>query len=247
MGPTETGLLILTGVAILAVVAFVAQNIENTKRERHLKLMRLRDNVRRADHLLSSFPALLLTFELKKLLARYLQQQWQAILELENSEENQRQLKRVVDIGNQKPAPIPHPEGSLTAFASPAEAAQAQSLLREQAQFINDIEKRGELPAQAARGYLVQVKRAYTRASIELEIWEAIEIERMTGSEASLPKLRGCFMKLERLNHDQSLDRQLYELRTHIAKLTQMKEETDRQWAEERKREAEAERKKFPS
>ena len=182
MGPTEIGLMILAGVGILATFAYIAQHIENTRRERQLRLMQLRFDIRRASHLLSSFPDLFLTTEIKKLLLHYLQQKWENIVALENNQENQTQLDRIKQRFQEKVEPIPHPEGSLTAFPDANSAHQAQGVLREFNKFLSDVEKKGEISKKIRLNFESRIKRAYSRASYDMEIFECLAIEQISGT-----------------------------------------------------------------
>lgn len=56
MSPTYIALIILFGVAIMAGIAFAVQDYENKKREKNLRLLTLKTAIRRATHLLESFP-----------------------------------------------------------------------------------------------------------------------------------------------------------------------------------------------
>lgn len=233
MTPTQIGLIIIVGVVIMALFAYVAQNIENTRRERQLKIMELKFSIRRAQHLLSSFPDLFLTTDIKQLLIRYLKHKWEQILELEDLPEHKRQLEKLHEIEKQAIQPPVHPEGSLTAFADAGSAAQAQGVLKEFLKFLIDAQQKGEISKTVEQQFEKRAKRAYKRIACDLSIFEGLAIEAMNGGSAALPKLRTCFINLDTLNHDHSMDRQVYELRTYVDRLTAEKK------AEEERREAE--------
>lgn len=235
MGPTEVGLLIVAGVAIMAAFAYIAQSIENARRERQLKLMELRSEIRHAHHLLTSFPQLFLTTDIQQLLIRYLLHKSEVMLELEETPENQTQLDKVKAMHKTSIEPVLHPEGSLTAFPDMGSAAQAQGLLLEFLKFLMSAEKKGDISKSIREGFEKRARQAHKRIACELEIFEAIAIEGMNGGTTALPKLRNCFFKLDNLNRDHSMDRQLYELRTYVDTLAAEKVAEEQRREEERR------------
>lgn len=246
MGPTEIGLLILGGVSLMAIFAFVAQNIENTRRERQLRIMALKDSVRRAHHLLTSYPPVFMTLEIKKLLGTYLEQKWDAIYALDNSEESQKQIARAQAIKTEVIEPVPHTPGSLTVFPDPMSAQRARSAIEEFSRFLADAERKHEIHSKIRKGYQKQLQIAQTRAKFDADIFEALQIEAIASSEAALPKMRNAFNNLENISKQhnlQNMDRQIYELRTYVDNMIQTKKtaeaariaERDRQLAEELK------------
>ncbi|MDP1069442.1 hypothetical protein, partial [Klebsiella pneumoniae] len=73
MSPTETGLIIVAVVVVMAMIAFSIQTVENQRRERRMRLLMLKDQIRRADHLLHTLPEHYITREIRDVLVRYLQ------------------------------------------------------------------------------------------------------------------------------------------------------------------------------
>jgi hypothetical protein len=66
---------------------------------------------------------------------------------------------------------------------------------------------------------------------------DAMEVEAGRGAAAALPRYRTAGSKLQSLNQTQQLDRQLYELGTHMDKLqAQVDEERQAREAEEKRR-----------
>lgn len=235
MGPTEIGLLIVAGVTLMAAIAYIAQSVEDARRERQLKLMNLRYEIRRANHLLTSFPQLFLTTDIQQLLIRYLQHKWEMMVELEEKPENQAQLDKVKAMHKASIDTFLHPEGSLTAFPDMGAAAQAQGLLLEFLKFLLDAEKKGDISKTIRESFEKRARQAHSRIACELEIFEALAIEGMNGGTAALPKLRNCFFKLDNINRDHSMDRQLYELRTYVDNLAAEKAAEEKQREEERR------------
>lgn len=235
MGPTEIGLLIITGVIVMALFAYVAQNIENNRRERQLRIMQLKKSIRHASHLLLSFPPMYMTTEIQQLLVRYLQQKWEMIIELEDTPENRAQLDKLTERGKERVEPVPFPEGSLTAFPDANSAAQAQGIVKEFLKFLIEAEQKGEISKAIKQKFESRAQRAFKLSRCELDIFEGIAIEAMNGGSAALPKLKTCFIALDNLNRDHSLDRQVYELRTYVDRLTEEKKEEEARKEAERK------------
>jgi hypothetical protein len=219
MSPTEIALLILGVVIVLAIAAYVIQGIENQRRAKRLLLMQLKDNVRRAEHLLDNIPPELYIPELQKLLTAYLKRRWATILELDNSSANQERAAETQAKTEQVVEPTPHPAGSMTLYKERDKARRARAILREQGQFVKELAAKKELAPNVAKHILTQVKVGYARASYDLEIMEAIDLETASGPVVAIHQFRNSFRNLEKLNKHQSLDRQLYEIRTHMAEM----------------------------
>lgn len=241
MGPTETGLIIVAVVVVMAAVAFTIQAIENQRRERRMRLLILKDQIRRADHLLHTLPEHYITAEIRDLLVAYLQSRWKQVLVLDNTQENQKKLSDLENLAS-KPLPVvEHPEGSLTLHPDRSQAERTAALLRELYQFLMELQKGQVLFAAAARDVLAQVKEAYIRTRIDVEIMEALEVERHRGAAPALPRYRTVASKLQRLNRTQQLDRQIYELSAHMDKLEAIAQRERQQREEEERRRREEE------
>ncbi|MBV0934924.1 hypothetical protein [Marinobacterium weihaiense] len=240
MTPTETGLVIVAVVVLMAIIAFTVQSIENQRRERRMRLLLLKDQVRRADHLLHSLPDHYITREIRDLLVRYLQQRWKLILELANSPENRQKLEDAKALGSQPLPVVEHPEGSMTLHTDRNHAERTAALLRELFQFLSELKAGKLLSSIQAAEVVYQVKEAYTRTRIDVELMDAMEVESARGAAAALPRYRTACAKLQQLNQTQQLDRQLYELGVHLDRL-QEQVNADRAAREEEERRRRAE------
>ena len=221
MSPTYIALIILLGVAVMAGIGFAVQDIENKKRERNLKLVGLKTAIRRASHLFESFPPILITSEIRALLVKYLEVRWAAVVELEATESNRQQRAAFQALAVSVPEAVSHPSGSLSVFATQNEAARALGIIKEFAQFVAEIKNKGEINADVAEALTKDAKRLYIRVEVDFDLMNAQETEATQGPEVVIHQYRNCFSKLQNLNQNQTLDRQLYEIRTHITNLAE--------------------------
>ncbi|WP_286237452.1 hypothetical protein [Neptuniibacter halophilus] len=225
MSPTYIALIILLGVAVMAGIGFAVQDIENKKRERNLRLIGLKTAIRRASHLFESFPPILMTSDIRALLVKYLEVRWDAVVELDGSESNRSQQAAFKAAASSIQDAVSHPSGSMTVFPTSIEASRALGVIKEFAQFIAELKNKGEIKGDVADKLTKEARRLYARVEVDIDLMSAIETEQQRGPEVVIHHYRSCFSKLQNLNHNQSLDRQLYEIRTH---LTQLAEEIDR-------------------
>lgn len=221
MSPTYIALIILFGVALMAGIAFVIQDIENKKRERNLRLISLKTGIRRASHLFEAFPPILMSPEIRTLLCKFLEARWNAVVELDPSDMNKQQQSAFQAEAVLLPDAISHPSGSLTVFSSQTDAAHALGIIKEFAQFISEIKTKGEINADTADNLTKDAKRTYARIEVDIDLMSASETELSRGPEVVIHQYRSCFSKLQNLNHNQVLDRQLYEIRTHLTTLAE--------------------------
>jgi len=242
MSPTETGLIIVGVVVVMAMIAFSIQAVENQRRERRMRLLMLKDQIRRADHLLHTLPEHYITREIRAVLVKYLQNRWKQVMELENAPEHRQKLTEMEAFAAQPLPVVEHPQGSMTLHTDRDHAQRTAALLRELFQFLTELQNGGMLPPATTRDVMYQVKEAYTRTRIDVEIMEAMEVEQMRGAAPALPRYRTAAGKLQHLNQTQQLDRQIYELSAHMDKLQDIVEHERmlREAEENRKRAEEA-------
>lgn len=221
MSPTYIALIILFGVALMAGIAFVIQDIENKKRERNLRLISLKTGIRRASHLLESYPPILMSSDIHNLLCQYLSARWTAIIELDPSEHNQQQHAKFQSEAATLPDAVAHPVGSMTVFKNQSDAVRAMAIVKEFAQFIAEIKGKGEINSDVADRLIKDAKQTYARIEVDIDLMGALETEQARGPEVVIHHYRSCFSKLQNLNHNQVLDRQLYEIRTHLNQLAE--------------------------
>jgi len=240
MSPTETGLIIVAVVVVMAMIAFSIQAVENQRRERRMRLLMLKDQIRRADHLLHTLPEHYITREIRDVFVKYLQNRWKQVMELESAPEHRQKLAEMEAFAAQPLPVVEHPPGSMTLHTDRNHAQRTAALLRELFQFLTELQNGGRLPPATTRDVMYQVKEAYTRTRIDVEIMEAMEVEQMRGAAPALPRYRTAAGKLQHLNQTQQLDRQIYELSAHMDKLQEIVErERLLREAEEKRRRAE--------
>ncbi|MBP0050198.1 hypothetical protein H9C73_15860 [Marinobacterium sp. AK62] len=241
MTPTETGFLIIGVIVVMAMIAFTIQSIENQRRERRMRLLLLKDQIRRADHLLRSLPEHYITREIRDLLVRYLMQRWKLTLELERTDDNLKRLQEVESVASQPIPVVEHPAGSMTLHTDRNHASRTASLLRELFQFLSEVKQQGLFKPSDIDTVTYQVKEAYTRTRIDVELMDTYEAEQARGAAAALPRFRTAMAKLQSLNSTQQLDRQMYEIGTHIDELEVIvkRERLEKEEEERRRREEE--------
>lgn len=221
MSPTYIALIILLGVGLMAGIGFVIQDLENKKKAKSLKLIGLKTAIRRSSHLFESFPPALITTEIRTLLCKYIEARWAAVVELEPSDANKQQYSAFQAEAATLQEPVSHPAGSVTVFSSQTEAARAMGIIKEFAQFLAELGNKGEINSDLAERMTKDAKRLYLRVEIDIDLMNAIETEAAQGAEVVIHQYRSCFSKLQHLNHNQILDRQLYEIRTHLTTLAE--------------------------
>lgn len=232
MSPTNIGLLILGGIGIMSVTAYIIQMYENRKKARQLRLMHLQSAIRRAHHLLSNYPPLLQSPDIIKFLTLYLSQRCQAALELEESETMSKVLNEANERAQSSLETPAHPEGSITLFDSPNGAQRARAIIKEFVKFLKEIEAKGEISSTVSQPMIQQAKNCFERTEVDLELLEAMSTEEVNDGKRSFNTYKKCFIRLSDLNRNHILDRQLFELRnrmTTIAAYIEQRTEEERQ------------------
>ena len=208
MTPTQMGLLILVGLTLFIVAALVMQGIENQRRQKRLRVLALKDQIRRADHLFHALPTELRSVSMDKLLLNYLTQHWREIASLDSSAGAPQQLALLKERSNAV-APAPLVASGLTLFPDREQARGARAIMREFAQFLTDLTKTGRYSVQQVQPVMNQAKIAYARARLDLELMDAKLLEQNRGPAVALHQYRSCLKTIEKLANYVPMDNQM--------------------------------------
>ncbi|WP_027854220.1 hypothetical protein [Marinobacterium litorale] len=242
MTPTETGMLILGGVAVLAITAYIVQSIESQRRARRMRLLALKDQIRRADHLLASLPSFYVTPDMRNLLIRYMEKRWRLVMELDANPVHGRELERLNGIAAQPFDPGQYPQGSLTHSDTRDNARRNRALIRELAQFITDLQKQNQVNKNTAQEMIRHLKQSYTRLTIELELMDAQQTEEVAGPQVALHSYKSALTRLQGFNNAYQIDAQIFALTRKIEQCEKIAEEIRQQQEAEQKARDQAER-----
>lgn len=208
MTPTQIGLLILSGLAVFIIAALVMQGIENQRRQKRLRLLALKDQIRRADHLFHALPNELRSASMDKLLISYLIQNWREIASLDRSAGAQQQIAMLNERAAQANAK-PIGASGLTLFPDRDQARGARAIMREFAQFLTDLTKTGRYSVQQIQPIMNQAKIAYARARLDLELMDAKLLDQNRGPAVALHQYRSCIKTIEKLANYVPMEHQL--------------------------------------
>ena len=233
MTPIQIALLIGFGVGALVVLASFIQQVEDKKKAKKMRIMHLRTSIRRCSHLLDNIPSHFMTTELHQVLSRYLEFQCKASLELEENNTIKKQLDDIQASKKKNYEPEPHPEGSVTLFATPHLALRAKAIVKELAQFLKSIKGHGEVSSTVCDRLIEDTKVSYQRADIDYELHEILAAEPHQNVKMTVSMLRNIFGRLGKINVDHVVDRQLYEVRSHLHKLARELDENEPSKADE--------------
>lgn len=221
MSPTQIGILILVGIAVLLVTAYIAQTLEMQRRARRMRLLALKDQIRRADHLLSTLPSFYVTADIRAALIKYMKWRWQQVMELDRSPSSATELERLNQLAGERFEPGQYPVGALTFSQDRETARRARALLRELARFMADQQKLELFSRNALLEMIRQIKQGYTRLTIELEIMDAQQTESISGPQVALHGYRSALNRLLRFDDAHQIDAQTQALAHKVAQCEQ--------------------------
>lgn len=208
MTPIQTGLIILAGLGLFIIAALVMQGIENQKRQKRLRVLAVKDQIRRADHLFHALPAPLRTAAMDKLLINYLLQHWREIASLDSAAGAKAQIE-ALNMRAQQLSDGPAAAAGLTLFPDREQARSARAIMREFAQFLTDLTKTGRYSVGQIQPIMNQAKIAHARARLDLELMDAKLIEQNRGPTVALHQYRSCIRTIEKLKNYAQMDSQL--------------------------------------
>lgn len=208
MSPTQIGLLILAGLGLFIVGALIMQGIENQRRQKRLRVLALKDQIRRADHLFHALPTPLRSAAMDNLLLGYLQQHWREIGSLDSNAGARKQLE-ALNLRAQQLSEGPVSAAGLTLFPDREQARSARAIMREFAQFLTDLTKSGRYSVSQIQPIMNQAKIAYARARLDLELMDAQLLEQNRGSGVALHQYRSCIKSIRKLGNYVKMEGQL--------------------------------------
>lgn len=244
MSPTQIGILILGGIAVLIVTAYIAQTLEMQRREKRMRLLALKDQIRRADHLLSSLPTFYVTADIRTALIKYMQWRWQQVMELERNPAIARELERLNQLASERFEPGLYPDGALTFSQDRDSARRARALLRELARFMADLQKLNLFSQHTLVTIVRQIKQGYTRLTIELELMDAQQTEAISGPQVALHSYRNALTRLLRFDGAHQIEAQTQALARKVAQCEQAADKLKQASEQELRESDEAEREK---
>lgn len=227
MTPIQVGLLILAGLGLFIVAALVMQGIENQKRQKRLRVLALKDQIRRADHLFHALPAPLRTAAMDKLLITYLQQHWREINSLDPKAGARAQLE-ALNLRAQQLSDGPIAATGLTLFPDRDQARSARAFMREFAQFLTDLSKTGRYSVAQIQPIMNQAKISYARARLDLELMDAQLLEQNRGPTVAMHQYRSCIKTIEKLKNYVKMDSQLAHAE-HLLEQAELRTEEERE------------------
>ncbi|SEG34543.1 hypothetical protein [Marinobacterium lutimaris] len=242
MGPTQIGILILGGILVLAVTAYIVQTIETQRREKRMRLLALRDQIRRADHLLTNLPAFYISPDIRSVLIKYMDLRWHQMIELERSPNYRQELEKLAQRASEPFEPGNYPSGSLTHSPDRNTARSTRALLRELAQFLTDLQKQNLFSKGALHAMLRHIKQSYTRLTIELEIMDAQQTEQVAGPQVALHTYRSALTRLQSFNDAYQIDVQIFALSKKLEECQNIADEQRAKEEDELRRRDAAER-----
>ncbi len=217
MTSAETGMLIVAVIGALAGTAFVIQGLENQRQQKKAITQAIRSEIRTVQELLDGLKGPFMTESLYRFLHQYMLLQWKRLLELDHSPQAQNGLQACQQAMASPPATYDYPAGSLTLCSDRAAALKSTSAIKLLAKWLNGLLKQSpQTNKKVIHEQLNYAKTCYEKLKIEGMLFDAIECEQTRGSSVALHQYRSCLNALEKLDYRQQLDRQLYELRTHM-------------------------------
>ncbi|WP_409525787.1 hypothetical protein [Nitrincola sp. MINF-07-Sa-05] len=210
MGLAETSIFILVGIAVMAGVAIAVQTAETNRQERRLRILAIRDQIRRAEHLLENLPGHVQYPDLRLLLITYLEKCWRRILQYESNAENKRQLEALMNVSSNPPENSLTTSGGVTLYNDRNSAAKARALVREMAQMLTDLERNGYLQPDTTRFHMQKMKDSHVQLTCDLELMDALETLKTAGSKVAIHQFRSILLKLQRLNARLQVDSQVF-------------------------------------
>ncbi|MEH6812605.1 MAG: hypothetical protein V7677_08750 [Motiliproteus sp.] len=188
--------LILTGVGCLALIAYVAQSVENAKQERRRKVLALQERTRVCWNLVTELPSAYLPAELRQFLLAYLTGRHQDILSIDPGNNNSKsQLSNIKELQSQEySSTLDTPEPVLTDLIT---AKNTAARIKDMVNFFVGIHKDGSLEKRTAQQYINQGKALYVVIKTDVSQLAARQVEATNNPKLALVHYNTCRTRLE--------------------------------------------------
>lgn len=191
--------LIIIGIIVMVLVAFVAQSMENARQERHRRVLALTDHARQLWNSLHGIPATYLLPELRLFLIDELIRCYQQILALEpRHAQAGGQLKQLNELKQQ---PWERQVDTLTpAFTDHVSGQQIRTELKQLVNHIVRLHTDGLVDKALAQQQINLGKALFSLVSVDIGLLTAREMEHGDNSKAALAHYSSCLKHLEKLD-----------------------------------------------
>jgi hypothetical protein len=217
MAQSEAVFVIILGISILAIAAYIIQKVDNQRQlQRNLKHA-INQNIAQVDHLLQSIPSALMTEPLYNYLTYELRNLCLQKNQIDKDPKSAQYLEwanQLVSNGFEKSTS----SSSLTLLENEADLSPSTLAIIELAKWLNQQSSHNP---ELTNELLHYSKACLDILSIDKMIFEAIRCETEKGPQVAIHQFRNCLFTLENQLSTIQSDLQLYKIRTHIDELEQ--------------------------
>lgn len=216
MSPALIVTLIVAGIIVMVSAAFIAQSVENARKERLRKITIINERIRNLSGMINDIPNSYMTADLRLFLIGLLKQNCNAILAIEprHSAASQ-QLSNLEELGKQ-----PH-NNELDSLKAPFnDAITGQGIRARIKDLVNTIvamNKEGTLNKATAVKYVNQGKMLFQLVSIDIALISARTAEQDDSNvKAAAVHYHSCLKKLVAINSNKLFNKRVAHLQSRL-------------------------------
>ena len=227
MSPAVIVTLILVGIVVMVGAAFVAQSVENARKERQRKISIINERIRNLSSMANDIPNNYMTADLRLFMLGLLKQNCQAILEIDARHSIAKSQLQQLEEQIQQPF-----KSELDAlqppFNDPITAQGIRARIKDLVNTIVAMNKEGSLEKSLAVKYVNQGKMMFELITIDITLLSARRAESEKKTKAAAVHYSNCFKRLKKINTQNQFQRRLNHL---SSKLAALKEKLDQEQA----------------
>lgn len=213
--------LIIAGIVMMVGVAFLAQTLENNRRERLRRIKALEAHAQRLWNHLSAIPPQYLTASLRQFLLAEIRRCYREVLQLAPSHaQAQSQLKAL-----EKTAAQTSEEPPLDSLKPPFEdqltGRNIRSEIKNLVNHLVQLHQEGLVDASLAQQYTNQGKALYALSGIDISLITARQMERSDNPRAALAHYQSCLKQLQKIHPILNLPKRIENLEQRVESLTE--------------------------
>ncbi len=196
MGSSFIAIAIMCGVAVLAVAAYIAQNMENARQERRRKTLQILQRVKKADDILSTLPAAYLPADIRQFLLQFLQRRYQEVLQVDPKNADARQ--HIEQLGTQLSQDYKSsPDSPEPALKNPIALKQTAQSLKDMVNFFVGLHNENAIDTTLAKRFINKGKTLFAIVKLDRMQLTAQQTEAKGSERAALVQYSQCRKRME--------------------------------------------------
>lgn len=221
MSPAVIVTLIIVGIVVMVGAAFIAQSVENARKERLRRIAIINDRIRHLSGTLNDIPNQYMTTDLRQFVIGLIRQSCAALFTLApNHSGATAQLKKLDELSTQ--AFANELDSLQPPFEDPVTGQNIRTRIKDLVNILVALNKDGSLEKSLAVKYVNQGKMLFELISVDVSLLAARHSEKDENTfKAALINYSSCLKKIQKINTQSQFTHRIAHLQAKTEQLQQ--------------------------